>query len=91
MLVQTYFTLAVQGMNSIIFCFTIRYKIDMITNVHIRITSRIFPLYEGRSVLDPTASLGLTLSWLGLPTAGAVSFGAVPLDDNDMLGCDTFL
>lgn len=85
------FTLAVQGMNSKIFCFTVRYKIDMITNVHIRITSRIFPLYTGRSVLCPAASLGLTLSWLGLPIEGVVSFGAEPLHDDGILGCDTFL
>lgn len=86
MLVQTYFTLAVQGMYSKTFCFTIRYKIDMITNMHIRITSRIFPLYEGRSVAGPTVSLGLTLTWLGLPIEGVEDVGAVPLHGDGELG-----
>lgn len=63
----------------------------MITNVHIRITSWIFPLYEGSSALGPTTSLGLTPSWLGLPTEGTVSFGAVPLHGDWVVGSDTFL
>lgn len=88
---QTCFILAAQGRYATIFCFMTRYKIDMITKVHIRITSWTLPLKEGTLMLGRAASLGLTSSWLGLPMEGAVSLGAVPLQGNCALGCDIFL